>query len=78
MSGLDWKLGLGRRRSLELLWLMLLIVMVLLLMKVHPRGGAIGVMRESVTSWQVNGSQNDRLTCLIGTRSLWTSGSCAG
>lgn len=31
-----------------------------------------------MTSCQVNGSQNDRLTSLVGSRYLWTAGSHAG
>lgn len=31
-----------------------------------------------MTSCQVNGSQNDRLTCVVGSRYLWTPGSHAG
>lgn len=78
MYSLDRRMWLGRWRSLELLLLLLLILMVVVvvLLMVHPWGGAIGVMRETVTSlWHcVNGPQGEGLACLMGARTLWTTG----
>lgn len=79
MSSQDRRLGLGRCRSLELLLLLLLILMVvvvLLLLMVHPWGGAIGVMRETMTPlWcLVNGPQGEGLPEVVGARTLWTAG----
>lgn len=53
MSRLDWQLD--RCWSLELLLLLLLVVLMLLvlmllLLMVHPWGGAVGVMWETMTS----------------------------
>lgn len=63
---------------LLLLLLLLLTLMVLLLLMVHPRGGAVGVMRKTVASWWVNGPLGEGLTCLVGTGTLWTAGPSAG
>ena len=52
--------------------------MVLLLLMVHPRGGAVGVMRETVASWWVNGPLREGLTCLVGCGTLQTAGPSAG
>lgn len=78
MCDLDWRLGLGRWRSLELLLLLLLILMVVLLMMVHPWGGAIWVMRETVTSWRVHGPLGEGFACLVGARTLWAAGPHTG
>lgn len=77
MSSLDRRLGLVRWRSLELLLLLLLMLLILMvLMVVHPRGGAVGVMRETMTSlWcRVNGPHCEGFTCLVGAGTLWTAG----
>lgn len=57
ISCLDWQLELGRCWSLELLLRLLMLVLMVLLLMVHPWGGAIGVMWETLTSLegQVNG-----------------------
>lgn len=82
MSSLDWQLGLGlwRWRSLDLLLLLLLLILMVLLLLVHPWSGAIGVMRETVTSWWcwVNGPQGEGLSCLVGAMTLWTAGPRVG
>lgn len=64
MSSLD--LGVRRLRSLELLLLMLLLIlMVVQLLMVHPWGGTVRVMRETLTSCWVNGPWGKRLNCLL-------------
>lgn len=65
IPGLDRQLRLGRWS-----FLLRILVVVLLLLMVYPRGGAVWVMVETVTRYRCDGPRGEGLPERVGTSTL--------